>query len=112
MKTFKQQLDEKFSLEYTVLKEISTIPTGSLNKILNGADVKRVLTTGDKGNIGELWKQLITALRKNNEDGVKKSLAELIVGYSLMIQFLGQPKNKRLDWINNFLNPKAETPKK
>jgi hypothetical protein len=109
---YQTKLDEMFSLEHTVLNEITIIPAGSLNRILNQSEVKRVINTSDKGRVGELWKDLTDAIENKNDVKMKKSLAGLIIGYSLMMQFLGQPKNTRLKWLSSFLKSVQTVPKK
>ena len=103
MSSFEERLDECFESETIVLKELNTIPVGELNRILNQTEIKRNISISDKGAIGSTWDQFFKASRKRDTSLAKKSLAKLIMGYGIMIQFLGQPKNKRGAWLKNFL---------
>lgn len=103
MSDYIDRLDETFSLETAVLNEVTNIPVGDLNRILNQSEVKRIIKDSGKGNVGELWNDMFDGLKKGNKGRVQQSLAGLIVGYSLMMQFLGQPRNKRLVWLKSFL---------
>jgi hypothetical protein len=103
MSTFNERLDECFDLEQTVLREMNVLPPGELNRIMNQSEIKKTISISDKGVIGDSWDSFFKAMRKKDVNGVKKAMAKLIMGYGIMIQFLGQPKNKRANFLKSFL---------
>jgi hypothetical protein len=112
MSEYLDRLDECFDLEQTVLREMNIIPAGELNRILNQTDLKKTINVSDKGIIGDSWETFFSAMKKKNISQVKKSLAKLIMGYGVMIQFLGQPKNKRSHFLKTFLRSTQGSPGK
>ena len=101
---FNEEIDFLFSDENLVLSEVSIMPAADLDRIMHQSEVRRVVSqSGSKGEMKTNWDGLFDALNKKDKNSFKKSLAQLITGYSLVIQFLGQPRNKRLDWIKNFM---------
>ena len=87
-----------------VINEVAMIPASELDRILHQGELRRVIVQSSKGDIQDAWNKFFTAIDKKNKNQMKTSLSKLIVGYSLVIQFLSQPQNERMNWIKTFLN--------
>jgi hypothetical protein len=112
MSNFNERLNECFDLEETILREMTTIPVGELNRILNQTEIKRSIMVSDKGTIGAEWDKFFQASKNKDKAQAKRSLAKLIMGYGIILQFLGQPKNKRGQFLRKFLRSTQGEPSK
>jgi hypothetical protein len=112
MSDFLNKLDKCFGNDEQILNEVSTMPAGELNRILNQSDIKRSIASSDKGAISDAWDVFFNASRRKNKEQVKKSFARLVMGYGIILMFLGQPRNKRMQFLKNFLKSTQGAPSK